>query len=58
MKKIGADESDAAFALTFFLISPVNISLPILFHFLHFLLLNCRKRSIKIDQNVTGLLRR
>ena len=29
MKTIGADESDAAFALTFLLASLVNISLPV-----------------------------
>jgi len=34
MKKISADKCDAAFALTFFPTTPVNISLPILFHFL------------------------
>jgi len=34
--KIGADECDAAFALTFFLTIPVDISLPVLLHFLQF----------------------
>jgi len=33
-KKIGADEYDAAFALTFFLTTQVNISLPVVFYFL------------------------
>jgi len=33
MKKVGADKCDAAFALTFFLTTPVNISIPVLFCF-------------------------
>jgi len=36
MKKIDADECDAAFALTFFLTILMNMSLPALFHFLQF----------------------
>jgi len=38
-----ADECDAAFELTFFLTTLVNIYLPVLFRFLHFLSLNCWK---------------
>jgi len=34
MKKIGADECDAAFASNFFLTTLVNITLPVLFHVL------------------------
>jgi len=34
MKKVGAHEGDAAFALTFFLATLVDISLPVAFHFL------------------------
>jgi len=38
MKKIGADECDAAFALTYFLTTPVpvNISWPVLLYLLQF----------------------
>jgi len=35
-KKVGADECDAPFALTFFLTTLVTISLTVLFHFLRF----------------------
>jgi len=34
MKKVGAKECDATFALTFILTAPVTISLPLLFYFL------------------------
>jgi len=33
---IGADECDAAFTLIFFLSTLMNISVPVLFYFLHF----------------------
>jgi len=36
-KKIGADECYAAFALTSFLTTLVNISSPVLFYFIQFL---------------------
>jgi len=36
MNKIGADECNAAFAVTFFLTTLVNISLLVLFCFLQF----------------------
>jgi len=42
-KKISVDECDIAFALTFFLTTLVNISLPVLSVFYIFLLLNCWK---------------
>jgi len=35
MKKVGAHECDAAFALTFFPTGLVNIYLPVLLYFLH-----------------------
>jgi len=36
MNKIGYGQCDAAFALTFFLATLVNISLPVLFNFSQF----------------------
>jgi len=43
-----------AFALTFFLTTPVNISLPVLFYFLQiFCYSTVLKRGIQIDENLT-----
>jgi len=52
-KKIGAGECDAAFALTFFLTTLVNISLPVVFHFLKFFVIKLLEKRIQIDENLT-----
>jgi len=46
-----ADECDAAFELTFFLTTLVNIYLPVLFRFLHFFVIKLLKRGIQVDKN-------
>jgi len=53
MKKTGVDERDAGLALTFFLTTLVNISLPVLFHFLQFFVVKPLIRGILIDENLT-----
>jgi len=50
--EIGVDECDAAFALTFFLTTLVNISSPVLFYILQFFCYwTLSKRCIQIDEN-------